>query len=55
MYKNILIYNILCKTFISVNPLSIIFGEKDGLINNFDGIRYLYYLVEGDMMQFKWY
>ena len=37
----------MCKTFVSVNPLSIMFGEKYGFINNFDGIRYLVLFSRG--------
>ena len=37
----------MCKTFVSVNPLSIMFGEKDGFINNFDRIRYLVLFSRG--------
>ena len=39
--ENILIYDILCKTFMDPKPLSIRFDEIDGFIKIDDGIRYL--------------
>ena len=40
-YKNILIYDILCKTFIDAKPLPIMFDKVDGFIRDFDGTKYL--------------
>ena len=41
-YKNILIYDISCKTtFVSSIPLSIKFNEIDGFIKTYDGTSYL--------------
>ena len=41
-YKNILIYDISCKTtFMSLIPLSIKFNETDGSIKTYDGTSYL--------------
>ena len=40
-YKNILIYDISYKTFISAKPLRIRFHEIDGFIKIYEGIRYL--------------
>ena len=39
--KNILIYDISYKTFMSSKPLRIMFDEIDGFIKIHDGIRYL--------------
>ena len=41
IYKNILIYHISYKTFVSSKPLRIWFYEIDGFLKIFDGIRYL--------------
>ena len=40
--ENILIYDILCKTFMDPKPLSIRLDEIDGFIKIDDGIRYLF-------------
>ena len=40
-YENILIYDILYKTFMDSKPLRIRFNETDGFIKVYDGIRYL--------------
>ena len=41
-YKNILVYDISCKTtFMSSIPLSIKFNEIDGFIKTYDGTSYL--------------
>ena len=40
-HKNILIYNISYKTFMGSKSLRISFGEIDGFIRIYDGIRYL--------------
>ena len=39
-YKNILIYDILYKTFMGSKPLRIRFDEIDEFIKIYDGIRY---------------
>ena len=38
-HKNILIYDILCRTLIGPKPLSIRFDKIDGLIRIYDGNR----------------
>ena len=40
-YKNILIFNILCKIFVVLKQLLIRFDETDGFIRTYDGSRYL--------------
>ena len=40
-YKNILIYDILCKTFMGSKSLHFRFDEIDGFIKIYDEIRYL--------------
>ena len=40
-YKNILVYNILYKKFMDAKPLHIRFNKVDGIINIYEGIRYL--------------
>ena len=40
IYKNILIYDISCETFMGSKPLSIRIDEIDGFIKIYDGIRY---------------
>ena len=41
LYKNILIYDISYKTFMSAKPFRIRFDRIDGFIKNYDRIRYL--------------
>ena len=41
IYENILIYDILYKTFMSAKPLHIRFVEINEFIKIYDGIRYL--------------
>ena len=40
-HENILIYNILFKTFIGVKPLRIIYNKVDGFIRECGGSKYL--------------
>ena len=40
-YKNILIYDILCKTLIGTKPLRNRFNKVNGFIRVYDGNRYL--------------
>ena len=40
-YKNILVYNISCKSLIDAKPLCVRFEKKDGFIRVYDGARYL--------------
>ena len=40
-YQNILVYNILYKTFMDAKPLRIRFDNVNGLIKIFNRIRYL--------------
>ena len=40
-YKNILIYDILCKNLMVLKQLRIRFDETDGFIRTYDGSRYL--------------
>ena len=40
-HKNILIYNILYKSFIGAKPLHVRFDKMDGFIRVYDGSRYL--------------
>ena len=40
-YKNILIYDVLCKTLTEVKPLHIMFDKVDGFIRDYDGTKYL--------------
>ena len=40
-YKNILVYNILCKTLIGAKPLRFRFDKVDGFIKAYDRTRYL--------------
>ena len=40
-YENIMIYDILCKTFMGAKPLRITFDNVDGFIKNYDGTRSL--------------
>ena len=40
-YQNILVYNILYKTFMDAKPLRIRFNNVNGLIKIFNRIRYL--------------
>ena len=39
--QNILIYDILCKAFMSAKAWRICFGKIDGFIDFYDGTRYL--------------
>ena len=50
--ENTLISDILYKSFIGAKPLRIWFGKTDGFIKIYAGIRYSYYWVLNDMMQF---
>ena len=40
-YKNILLYDISCKTLFGLKPLCIRFDEVDGFIRVYEGIRCL--------------
>ena len=40
-YENILVYNILYKTFMDAKPLRIRFDKVDEIIKIYNGIRYL--------------
>ena len=40
-YKNILVYNILCKKYMDANPLRIMFDKVDGIFKIYNGIRYI--------------
>ena len=40
-YENILVYNILYKTFVDAKPLRISFDKVNGLIKIYNGIGYL--------------
>ena len=40
-YKNILVYDILCKNWIGAKPLHIMFDKVNGFIRDYDGTKYL--------------
>ena len=43
LYKNILVYDVSCETFIGAKPLR--FDKVDGFIKGYDGISYLILFV----------
>ena len=49
-YKNILVYNISCKTLIDAKPLQIRFNKIDGFVRVYDGTSYLVLFESEDMI-----